>query len=183
MSFRDPARIPERPRRSTAAARSVLRPSRTSQPPPRLNCTVHRCDTQCGMRRSKPRRPSAGLAALYRNGVASASVASALRESLFFQPLPYLRAGDGRRRSSPRPPQGSHGWCWERLIYAHSGGQYEWDSAAPVAVATAAGLHASRLDGSPLRYGQADPWLPDLLICRPDLAQRVIAICREVAVL
>jgi len=48
--------------------------------------------------------------------------------------------------------------------YIHSGGQYEWDSAAPVAVATAAGLHASRLDGSPLRYGQADPWLPDLLI-------------------
>lgn len=67
-------------------------------------------------------------------------------------------------------------------VYVHSGGQYEWDSAAPVAVATAAGLHASRLDGSPLRYGQADPWLPDLLICRPDLAQRVIAICREVAV-
>jgi 3'(2'), 5'-bisphosphate nucleotidase len=48
--------------------------------------------------------------------------------------------------------------------YIHSGGQCEWDSAAPVAVATAAGLHASRLDGSPLRYGQADPWLPDLLI-------------------
>jgi 3'(2'), 5'-bisphosphate nucleotidase len=70
----------------------------------------------------------------------------------------------------------------EADVYAHSGGQYEWDTAAPVAVATAAGLHASRLDGSPLRYGQVDPWLPDLLICRPDLAQRVIAICREVAV-
>jgi len=70
----------------------------------------------------------------------------------------------------------------EADVYTHAGGQYEWDSAAPVAVATAAGLHASRLDGSPLRYGQANPWLPDLLICRPDLAQRVIAICREVAV-
>jgi 3'(2'), 5'-bisphosphate nucleotidase len=63
-------------------------------------------------------------------------------------------------------------------VYAHSGGLYEWDSAAPVAVALAAGLHASRLDGTPLRYNQPDPWLPDLLICRPELAPEVIAICR-----
>jgi len=68
----------------------------------------------------------------------------------------------------------------EADVYAHSGGQYEWDSAAPVAVAAAAGLHVSRLDGSPLRYNQANPWLPDLLICRPDLAAEVIALCREV---
>ena len=54
--------------------------------------------------------------------------------------------------------------------YAHAGGMYEWDSAAPVAVAQAAGLHASRLDGSPLRYNDRDPWLPDILICRPELA-------------
>jgi 3'(2'), 5'-bisphosphate nucleotidase len=60
-------------------------------------------------------------------------------------------------------------------IYPHSGGQYEWDSAAPVAVAGAAGLHVSRLDGSPLVYNQADPYLPDLLICRPELAAPVIA--------
>ena len=60
-------------------------------------------------------------------------------------------------------------------VYAHSGGQYEWDSAAPVAVARAAGLHASRLDGSPLAYNQPDPYLPDLLICRAELAERVIA--------
>jgi 3'(2'), 5'-bisphosphate nucleotidase len=59
-------------------------------------------------------------------------------------------------------------------IYAHSGGQYEWDSAAPVAVAASAGLHVSRLDGSPLRYNQRDAYLPDLLICRPELAQRVL---------
>jgi 3'(2'), 5'-bisphosphate nucleotidase len=65
----------------------------------------------------------------------------------------------------------------EADVYAHSGGQYEWDSAAPAAVAMAAGLHASRLDGSPLAYNQADPWLPDLLICRPELADQVIAIC------
>jgi 3'(2'), 5'-bisphosphate nucleotidase len=60
-------------------------------------------------------------------------------------------------------------------IYAHAGGQYEWDSAAPVAVAAAAGLHVSRLDGSPLRYNAADVWLPDLLICRPEFADDVLA--------
>ena len=69
----------------------------------------------------------------------------------------------------------------EADLYAHSGGQYEWDSAAPVAVAVAAGLHASRLDGTPLRYNQPNPWLPDLLICRPELADQVVAICREAA--
>jgi 3'(2'), 5'-bisphosphate nucleotidase len=61
-------------------------------------------------------------------------------------------------------------------IYAHSGGQYEWDSAAPVAVAAAAGLHVSRLDGSPLRYNQPNPWLPDLLICRPEYTAAVLAL-------
>jgi 3'(2'), 5'-bisphosphate nucleotidase len=59
-------------------------------------------------------------------------------------------------------------------VYAHSGGQYEWDSCAPVAVAIAAGLHVSRLDGSPLRYNQPDPFLPDLLICRPELVTAVL---------
>jgi 3'(2'), 5'-bisphosphate nucleotidase len=64
----------------------------------------------------------------------------------------------------------------EAEVYAHAGGQYEWDSAAPAAVARAAGLHVSRLDGSPLRYNRRDPWLPDLLICRPELADDVLAI-------
>lgn len=59
--------------------------------------------------------------------------------------------------------------------YPHSGGQYEWDSAAPVAVARHHGLHASRLDGSPLTYNNADPYLPDLLVCRPELAERSLA--------
>ena len=58
--------------------------------------------------------------------------------------------------------------------YLHSGGQYEWDSAAPVAVAVAAGLHASRLDGSPLAYNQADPSLPDILICPEGLATTLL---------
>lgn len=62
--------------------------------------------------------------------------------------------------------------------YVHNGGQYEWDSAAPVAVARAAGLHVSRLDGSPLVYNRPDPYLPDLLICRADLAAQAIAAAR-----
>ncbi|MDH3295797.1 MAG: 3'(2'),5'-bisphosphate nucleotidase CysQ [Acidimicrobiia bacterium] len=61
-------------------------------------------------------------------------------------------------------------------IYAHSGGQYEWDSCAPVAVARAAGLHCSRLDGSPMVYNNPDPYLPDLLICRPEWAEKSLAI-------
>ncbi len=62
----------------------------------------------------------------------------------------------------------------EADCYPHSGGQYEWDSCAPVAVARSAGLWCSRIDGSPLRYNEADPYLPDLLICRPELAPVVL---------
>lgn len=64
-------------------------------------------------------------------------------------------------------------------IYLHAGGQYEWDSAAPAAVAAAAGLHCSRVDGAPLAYNQPDPLLPDLLICRPELAEPVLAAVAE----
>ena len=61
----------------------------------------------------------------------------------------------------------------------HAGGQYEWDNAAPAAVAEAAGLHVSRVDGRPLRYNQPDPWLPDLLICRPEIAERSLDAIRR----
>jgi 3'(2'), 5'-bisphosphate nucleotidase len=64
--------------------------------------------------------------------------------------------------------------CGEADIYLHTGGQYEWDSCAPVAVAMAHGLHASRVDGSPLIYNQADVSMPDLLICRPEWAGRIL---------
>lgn len=63
-------------------------------------------------------------------------------------------------------------------VYVHAGGQYEWDSAAPVAVARAAGLHTSRIDGSPLRYNQPDPLLPDLLVCRIEYAPEALAALR-----
>jgi 3'(2'), 5'-bisphosphate nucleotidase len=63
----------------------------------------------------------------------------------------------------------------EAEVYVHAGGQYEWDSAAPVAVALATGLHASRIDGSPLRYSQPDPWLPDLVVCHPTVTDAVMS--------
>ena len=61
-------------------------------------------------------------------------------------------------------------------VYVHAGGQYEWDSAAPVALARAAGLHTSRIDGSALIYNRPDPLLPDLVVCRRELADAVLAV-------
>ena len=67
----------------------------------------------------------------------------------------------------------------EADIYLHSGGQFEWDSCAPVAVAKAHGLHCSRIDGSPLIYNQADTYMPDLLICRTEHAEQLLAMIAE----
>jgi 3'(2'), 5'-bisphosphate nucleotidase len=64
-------------------------------------------------------------------------------------------------------------------IYLHAGGQYEWDSCAPAAVALAHGLHASRMDGSPLVYNQPNTWMPDLLICRQEYAEMVLKAVRD----
>ena len=78
-------------------------------------------------------------------------------------------------------PMGSAGFKAMAVVrgdadaYVHAGGQYEWDSAAPVGVAAAAGLHTSRIDGSPLAYNRPDPRLPDLIICRAGLADRILA--------
>ncbi len=65
--------------------------------------------------------------------------------------------------------------------YVHGGGQYEWDSCAPVAVVQASGLHASRLNGDPLVYNQRDVLLPDLAICRPELADEILALVAELS--
>jgi 3'(2'), 5'-bisphosphate nucleotidase len=67
----------------------------------------------------------------------------------------------------------------EADIYLHTGGQYEWDNCAPAAVAAAAGLHVSRVDGSPIRYNNANPYLPDLLICRKELAEEALQLAAE----
>jgi 3'(2'), 5'-bisphosphate nucleotidase len=115
------------------------------------------------------------------------------------------RAGDGRvrivvsRTRAPRfvqnisdlidaelVPLGSAGAkvaavvCGEADAYVHAGGFYEWDTAAPVAVARAAGCHASRIDGSPLAYNQASLLMPDILVCRPALAGALLQAIREV---
>jgi len=66
--------------------------------------------------------------------------------------------------------------------YVHAGGQYEWDSAAPVAVALAAGLECTRLDGTPLEYNRQDPWLPDLFVSHPAVAAHLRAALTEVGV-
>jgi 3'(2'), 5'-bisphosphate nucleotidase len=77
-------------------------------------------------------------------------------------------------------PMGSAGFKAAAVVrgevdaYVHSGGQYEWDSAAPVAVARAAGLFTSRIDGAPLRYNRPDPYLPDLVVCNPRLSGNLL---------
>ena len=63
----------------------------------------------------------------------------------------------------------------EADLFVHAGGQYAWDTAAPAAVALAAGAHVSRLDGSPVRFDCADPWTPDILVCRPELRDAALA--------
>jgi 3'(2'), 5'-bisphosphate nucleotidase len=68
----------------------------------------------------------------------------------------------------------------EADAYVHDGGQYEWDSAAPVAVALAAGLHASRLDGSKLAYNRVSPWQPDILICPEALTDALLTAISDV---
>ena len=71
----------------------------------------------------------------------------------------------------------------EAEIYVHAGGQYEWDSCAPVAVSLDAGLFASRIEGTPLRYSRPAPWLPDLIVCHPALADAVLAAVRDSGVM
>ena len=94
---------------------------------------------------------------------------------------PQLVHGLAERLGARLVPMGSAGVKAMSVVrgetdaYVHAGGQYEWDSAAPVAVARAAGLHTSRLDGSPLRYNRPDPRLPDLVVCRPELADQLLA--------
>ncbi|MGK5111094.1 MULTISPECIES: inositol monophosphatase family protein [unclassified Geodermatophilus] len=135
---------------------------------------------------------------------AAAVALPALGEVLVTDPAPDVPApGGGRLRiavSRTRPPavadtaaaaldadlvpMGSAGYKVTAVTrgevdaYVHAGGMYQWDSAAPVAVARAAGLTAVRLDGSPLRYNDPDPYLPDLLVCRPELAEQLLDAVR-----
>ena len=67
----------------------------------------------------------------------------------------------------------------ETDAYVHAGGFYEWDTAAPAAVAVASGYHASRIDGADLAYNREDPLMPDILICRPAIAGQLLEAIRE----
>lgn len=153
-----------------------------------------------------PRHDWAVHVALWEDGdLAAAAVAlPGLDEILLTSPAPLLpprRAGAVRiavSRSRPAAestavaevlgaelvPLGSAGYKTVAVArgevdaYVHSGGQYQWDSAAPVAIARAAGLTTCRLDGSPLVYNAPDPWLPDLIVCRPELADGILAAVR-----
>ncbi len=131
---------------------------------------------------------------------AAAVALPGLGEVLVTEPAPVLPPRSGAVRiavSRTRPPAiatavadavqgelvplGSAGYKTVAVVrgevdaYVHAGGMYQWDSAAPVAIARAAGLTTCRLDGSPLVYNAADPWLPDLLVCRPELAEPILA--------
>jgi 3'(2'), 5'-bisphosphate nucleotidase len=98
---------------------------------------------------------------------------------------PAFVAGLAATLGAELVPMGSAGMKVAAVVlgevdaYVHSGGQYEWDSAAPVAVARAAGLHTSRLDGAPLRYNQPDPLLPDLVVCAAPLAPAILDAIRD----
>ena len=98
---------------------------------------------------------------------------------------PAVAADVARALDAELVPLGSAGYKTVAVVrgevdaYVHAGGMYQWDSAAPVAVARAAGLTTCRLDGSPLVYNQPDPWLPDRLVCRPELAEPVLAAVRS----
>ena len=144
---------------------------------------------------------SAGKRGVGGDLVAGAVALPALGEVLVTDPAPVVPPpGGGRPRiavSRSRPPEvaataaaaldaelvpmGSAGWKVTAVVrgeadaYVHAGGMYQWDSAAPVAVARAAGLTAVRLDGSALVYNGPDAWLPDLLVCRPELTDRLLA--------
>jgi len=142
--------------------------------------------------------------ALALDGVASVGAVAlpGLSLTLASEPAPQLRPDVGplkmlvsRTRPAPQAlavaaklgaelvPMGSAGAKamavvrGEAQIYLHAGGQYEWDSCAPVAVARAAGLHVSRIDGSAPVYNQENPYMPDLLVCRPEWARRVLDAC------
>jgi 3'(2'), 5'-bisphosphate nucleotidase len=135
---------------------------------------------------------------------AAAVALPALGEVLVTDPAPELPSQSGAVRiavSRSRPPAvagavaaalgaelvplGSAGYKTVAVVrgevdaYVHAGGMYQWDSAAPVAIAQAAGLTTCRLDGSLLVYNEPEPWLPDLVVCRPELAEPILAAVRS----
>jgi len=157
---------------------------------PRTDWAVHVALTQSG-------RPIAGAVALPALG---ATLATGTPAAVGERPSTAPRVIASRSRPGPAAEAVAHALAGEMVfmgsagakamavvrgevdIYAHTGGMYEWDSCAPVAVAQAAGFHTSRIDGTELRYNNADPYLPDLLICRPEFAEASIAAIADAGV-
>jgi 3'(2'), 5'-bisphosphate nucleotidase len=116
----------------------------------------------------------------------SAAAGGALRFAVSRSRPPAFLDDLAERLGAELVPMGSAGAkiaavvCGDVDAYVHAGGQYEWDSAAPVAVAFATGLYASRIDGAELQYNAADPLLPDLVVCRKDLAPALLSALAEV---
>jgi 3'(2'), 5'-bisphosphate nucleotidase len=124
--------------------------------------------------------PAAPPSAVLAHGGATPAAPAVLRLLVSRTRPPEFMTRLARKLGAELVPLGSAGAkaaaviCGDAEAYVHSGGQYEWDSAAPVAVAVASGLHASRIDGSKLSYNQAKPSLPDILICQAALADPLL---------
>jgi 3'(2'), 5'-bisphosphate nucleotidase len=147
----------------------------------RVDWAVHVALWQRGRGISDAAVAQPGLAAVYASDNATAARSAEPVVLVSDTRPPAFAAAVARAADARLAPMGSAGAKamavvrGDAVAYVHAGGQWEWDSAAPVGVAVAAGLHASRVDGSPLVYNSAHPYLPDLLICRPELADRLLA--------
>ena len=111
--------------------------------------------------------PFAGKVAISRNR--PPAVAETVADALGFETVKVGSAG----------AKAMHVLLGDYDAYVHAGGQYEWDQAAPVGVSLAAGLHCSRLDGTPMRFNNKDTYVPDMVICRPEIADDVLAACAK----
>jgi 3'(2'), 5'-bisphosphate nucleotidase len=156
--------------------------------PGRTDWAVHVAVWQAGLGITDAAVAQPALDAVYATDDSVAAPAAQRRVILVSDTRPPAFAGEvAAAVGAEVEPMGSAGakamavLRGEAAAYLHSGGQWEWDSAAPVGVALAAGLHASRIDGTPLRYNSAHPYLPDLLICAPDLAVPMLAAIAECA--
>jgi 3'(2'), 5'-bisphosphate nucleotidase len=149
--------------------------------PPRADWAVHVALWEHGLGITAAAVAQPAFDAVYATDTVAAA-ASTNRTLLVSDSRPPAWAGAlAERIGATLAPMGSAGAKAMAVVrgdaaaYVHAGGQWEWDSAAPVGVALAAGLHASRVDGSPLTYNNAHPYLPDLVICRPELADPILA--------
>jgi 3'(2'), 5'-bisphosphate nucleotidase len=149
--------------------------------PPRADWAVHVALWQRGQGITAAAVAQPSLGAVYASDDTHASATDSHVFLVSDSRPPALAAPVAQALGATLQPMGSAGakamavLRGEAAAYLHAGGQWEWDSAAPVGVALAAGLHASRIDGTPLVYNSEHPYLPDLLICRPELAGAVLA--------